>query len=103
MHAYAYGEHEARVGRWAADDTAAMFRYRAHVDGAAWNQWDPERIGPHNVFEAMDEALAALRDRHRVSPADPSADDPPADPPADPSSDPRADPLRPPAAPADPR
>jgi SulP family sulfate permease len=57
-----------------------------------------ERIGPHNVFEAMDEALAALRDRHRVAPADP-----PADPSPDPSADPPADPLRPPAAPADPR
>ena len=37
------------LGRWAADDTAAMFRYRAHVDGAAFNQWDPERIGPHKI------------------------------------------------------
>jgi SulP family sulfate permease len=42
-----------------------------------------ERIGPHNVFEGLDVALAALRERHRV-PDDDTA-------------------LRPPAAPADPR
>jgi SulP family sulfate permease len=41
-----------------------------------------ERIGPHNVFEGLDDALAALRERHRV-PEDDAA-------------------LRPPAAPADP-
>jgi SulP family sulfate permease len=46
-----------------------------------------ERIGPHNVFEGLDEALAALRERHRV-PADEAADEAA---------------LRPPAAPADPR
>jgi SulP family sulfate permease len=42
-----------------------------------------ERIGPHNVFEGLDDALAALRERHAV-PADEEV-------------------LRPPAAPADPR
>jgi SulP family sulfate permease len=42
-----------------------------------------ERIGPHNVFEGLDDALAALRDRHRM-PGDDRA-------------------LRPPAAPEDPR
>jgi hypothetical protein len=37
-------EYEAR---WAADDTDNVFRYRPHDDeGAAWNQWDPERVGP---------------------------------------------------------
>lgn len=45
-----------------------------------------ERIGPHNVFEGLDDALAALRERHRV-PADEAADEAA---------------LRPPAAPADP-
>lgn len=34
------------LGRWAADDTAMMFRYRAEVDGQPWNQWDPPRVGP---------------------------------------------------------
>jgi hypothetical protein len=37
------------LGRWAADDTSAMFRYRAHVEGVAWNQWDPERVGPYKI------------------------------------------------------
>jgi SulP family sulfate permease len=46
-----------------------------------------ERIGPHNVFEGLDDALAALRERHRV-PAEEAADEAA---------------LRPPAAPADPR
>lgn len=45
-----------------------------------------ERIGPHNVFEGLDDALAALRERHQV-PADEAADEAA---------------LRPPAAPADP-
>lgn len=32
------------LGRWAADDTAHVFRYRAHDDtGAELNQWDPPR------------------------------------------------------------
>jgi len=33
-------------GQWAADDTTHMFRYRPHVEGDAWNQWEPERAGP---------------------------------------------------------
>ena len=35
------------LGKWAADDTDAVFRYRAvHEEtGEAWNQWDPERDG----------------------------------------------------------
>lgn len=31
------------LGRWAADDTENIFRYRPHVDGQPYNQWDPER------------------------------------------------------------
>jgi hypothetical protein len=34
------------LGRWAADDTEMMFKYRAQVDGADWNVWDPPRTGP---------------------------------------------------------
>lgn len=31
------------LGKWAADDTENIFRYRAFLDdGGAWNQWDPE-------------------------------------------------------------
>lgn len=34
-------------GRWAADDTENVFKYRPHdKDGKPFNQWDPERIGP---------------------------------------------------------
>lgn len=33
------------LGEWAADDTEAIFKYRAHLDGSPWNQWDPERVG----------------------------------------------------------
>lgn len=29
------------LGIWAADDTDTMFRYRPHVDGKPWNQWNP--------------------------------------------------------------
>jgi hypothetical protein len=29
------------LGIWAADDTDTVFRYRPHVDGKPWNQWDP--------------------------------------------------------------
>lgn len=32
------------LGQWAADDTANVFRYRPHLDGALWNQWDPEKV-----------------------------------------------------------
>ncbi len=30
-------------GLWASDDSESVFRYRPHVDGEAFNQWDPER------------------------------------------------------------
>jgi hypothetical protein len=29
------------LGLWSADDTSMMFRYRPHVDGEEWNQWNP--------------------------------------------------------------
>ena len=32
------------LGKWAADDTENIFKYRAFLDdGTPWNQWDPER------------------------------------------------------------
>jgi hypothetical protein len=32
------------LGKWAADDTERVYRYRPHDDeGKPWNQWDPER------------------------------------------------------------
>lgn len=55
-------------GKWAADDTDMVFRYRSHVDeemakerpdlvvGERWNQWDPDyRPGPIRVAELPDE------------------------------------------------
>jgi SulP family sulfate permease len=39
-----------------------------------------ERIGAHNVFDGLDDALLALRERHRVALADGLANDPTADP-----------------------
>lgn len=40
------------LGRWAADATENVYKYRAHLDdGAAWNQWDPKRVGPMQVAE----------------------------------------------------
>ena len=34
-------------GRWAADNTENVFKYRPHnEDGTPFNQWDPPRIGP---------------------------------------------------------
>ena len=35
------------LGRWAADDSENVFKYRPHdAEGNPWNQWDPERVGP---------------------------------------------------------
>lgn len=34
------------LGEWAKDDTDQMYKYRAEVDGADWNRWDPPRVGP---------------------------------------------------------
>ncbi len=31
------------LGRWAADDTANIYQYRANVDGKPWNQWNPPK------------------------------------------------------------
>ena len=38
------------LGRWAADDTENVYKYRSHdADGNPWNQWDPERVGPMRI------------------------------------------------------
>lgn len=53
------------LGKWAADDTAMMFRYRPALvgpaaverglpDGTPWNQWDPERVGSHQFAKLPD-------------------------------------------------
>lgn len=43
------------LGRWAADDTENVFKYRPHTpDGAPFNQWDPERVGPFRIAKLPD-------------------------------------------------
>lgn len=39
------------LGRWAADDTEMMFKFRAQVDGRDWNVWDPPRVGSMKFAE----------------------------------------------------
>jgi hypothetical protein len=48
------------LGIWAADNTDTMFKYRPHVDGKAWNQWDP--IGrPVADTDGLKQVAAKLR------------------------------------------
>lgn len=43
------------LGKWAADDTINIFRYRIHdAAGRPWNQWDPERVGPLRIAKLPD-------------------------------------------------
>jgi hypothetical protein len=49
------------LGIWAADDTDTVFRYRPHVDGKPWNQWDP--LGkPITGLDDLRAVLKVLRD-----------------------------------------
>jgi hypothetical protein len=52
------------LGRWAADDTETVFRYRPHVDGELWNRWEPlagqKRHGP----DALKAIMVELREQH---------------------------------------
>ena len=54
------------LGIWAADDTDTVFRYRPHVDGKEWNQWDPAD-GRHDlgalrtIVERLREQFADVR------------------------------------------
>lgn len=39
-------------GRWAADNTMLVFRYKPHDEhGKPWNEWDPPRRGPMGIAE----------------------------------------------------
>lgn len=52
------------LGIWAADDTDTVFRYRPHVDGQAYNQWDP--LGrPVATADDLRAVFAKLRAEHR--------------------------------------
>lgn len=48
------------LGLWAADQTDRVFDYRAHVDGAEWNQWDPFHGQRVDGVAALETAIAAL-------------------------------------------
>lgn len=48
------------LGKWAADDTENVFRYRAMLDGEPWNQWDPPRVGDLRFAKVPDD----LKDVH---------------------------------------
>lgn len=51
------------LGIWAADDTDTVFRYRPHLDGKEWNQWDP--IGrPVMTAADLTRVLELLRKEH---------------------------------------
>lgn len=44
-------------GKWAADNTDTVFKYRPHVDGKEWNQWTVPGVG----VEQLKNALAHLK------------------------------------------
>lgn len=48
------------LGLWASDHTDHMFRYRPHVDGKPWNQWDPFDGGELEGISMLKAAIAAL-------------------------------------------
>lgn len=48
------------LGQWAADDTENIFKYRPHVDGVEWNQWDPKK-DPRTGFAKLPEATGEWR------------------------------------------
>lgn len=48
------------LGEWASDNTTTVFRYRAHLDGQPWNQWDPFNGRSLEGIESLKTALAAL-------------------------------------------
>jgi hypothetical protein len=48
------------LGQWAADHTDRVFRYRPHVDGQPWNQWDPLGANPLEGVPALRVAVATL-------------------------------------------
>lgn len=51
-------------GKWAADDTETVFRYRATLeDGRPWNQWDPFDGAKLEGIQALSVALPKLKAR----------------------------------------
>ncbi len=48
------------LGLWATDHTDRIFKYRPHVDGKEWNQWDPYPGLELEGISALRAAIAAL-------------------------------------------
>jgi hypothetical protein len=48
------------LGEWSADNTSTIFRYRPHVDGQPWNQWDPHGERPLEGLPGLAAAIKAL-------------------------------------------
>jgi hypothetical protein len=48
------------LGLWSADHTDKVFRYRPHLDGKPWNQWDPLGDRALEGLDALRTAVAAL-------------------------------------------
>jgi hypothetical protein len=48
------------LGEWSADNTSMVFRYRPHVDGLEWNQWNPHGEQFIEGIEGLKLAIAAL-------------------------------------------
>lgn len=52
------------LGEWSADNTSMIFKYRPHVDGQPWNQWDPFGETSLEGPAALKTAIAALPKEH---------------------------------------
>lgn len=47
-------------GKWSADNTETVFKYRPHVDGKPWNEWNPHGEKPLDGVAGLKAALAEL-------------------------------------------
>ena len=48
------------LGQWSADNTATVYRYRPHVNGEEWNQWNPHGEQYLDGLLGLKAAIAAL-------------------------------------------
>ena len=48
------------LGKWAADNTDTVYRYRPHIDGKPWNEWDPFDGQRLEGIQQLKAAVAAL-------------------------------------------
>ena len=47
-------------GKWSSDNTESVFKFRAHVDGKPWNEWDPLGGQAGGTLQALRRAIASL-------------------------------------------